>query len=57
MGLPAYAPEFHAPAERLHYFHPFRIGVATLLIVGGYIGLVFWLSAEIVKRGFRWFSG
>jgi hypothetical protein len=46
MGLPAYAPEFHAPAERLHYFHPFRIGVATLLIVGGYIGLVFWLGGH-----------
>src|SRR5713101_8661502 len=46
MGLPAYAPELHAPAERLHYFHPFRIGVATLLIVGGYLGLVFWLGGH-----------
>jgi hypothetical protein len=46
MGLPAYAPELQAPAERLHYFHPFRIGVATLLIVGGYIGLVFWLGGH-----------
>src|ERR1700686_4448325 len=46
MGLPAYAPEFQAPAERLHYFHPFRIGVATLLIVGGYVGLVFWLGGH-----------
>jgi len=46
MGLPAYAPEYHAPAERLHYFHPLRIGVATLLIVGGYIGFVFWLGGH-----------
>jgi hypothetical protein len=46
MGLPAYAPEYHAPAERLHYFHPFRIGVATLLIVGGYMGFVFWLGGH-----------
>ena len=46
MGLPAYAPELHAPAERLHYFHPFRIGVATLFIVGGYIGLVLWLGGR-----------
>ncbi len=46
MGLPAYAPELQSPAERLHYFHPFRIGVATLLIVGGYIGLVFWLGGH-----------
>src|SRR5712692_2993489 len=46
MGLPAYAPEFYAPAERLHYFHPFRIGVASLLIVGGYIGLVFWMGGH-----------
>lgn len=46
MGLPAYAPEFHAPAERLHYFHPVRIGVATVLIVGGYIGLVFLLGGH-----------
>jgi hypothetical protein len=46
MALPAYAPELQAPAERLHYFHPFRIGVATLLIVGGYIGLVFWLGGH-----------
>ena len=30
MGLPAYAPEFQAPAERLYYFHPFRIAVAIL---------------------------
>ena len=46
MGLPAYAPELHAPAERLHYFHPFRISIASLAIVGGYLGLVFWLGGH-----------
>jgi hypothetical protein len=46
MALPAYAPEYHAPAERLHYFHPVRIGVATLLIVGGYMALVFSLGGH-----------
>ena len=46
MGLPAYAPELHAPAERLHYFHPLRIGVASLAIVGAYLGLVFWLGGH-----------
>jgi hypothetical protein len=48
MGLPAYAPELQSPAERLHYFHPFRMGVATLFIVGGYIGLVFWLGGHSI---------
>src|SRR5260370_16987814 len=46
MGLPAYAPEYQAPAERLHYFHPLRIGVASLLIVGGNMGFVFWLGGH-----------
>jgi hypothetical protein len=42
MGLPAYAPELHAPAERLHYFHPFRVGIAVLVIIGVDLGLTFW---------------
>src|SRR5258708_36256791 len=48
MGLPAEASELPSPAERLHYFHPFRMGVATLFIVGGYIGLVFWLGGHSI---------
>ena len=44
MGLPAYAPEFQAPVERLHYFHPLRIAVATLLIFGAYVGLLTWMG-------------
>src|SRR3989442_5786358 len=46
MGLPAFAPELQAPAERLHYFHPLRIAVATLVIFGAYLGLVFWLGGH-----------
>lgn len=46
MGLPAYAPEFHAPAERLHYFHPLRVGVAMLAIIGAYLGLIFWMGGQ-----------
>lgn len=46
MGLPAYAPEFQAPAERLHYVHPFRIGVAVLVIFGAYLGLVVWMGGH-----------
>ncbi|HKV32655.1 MAG TPA: hypothetical protein VJT14_16745 [Candidatus Dormibacteraeota bacterium] len=46
MGLPAYAPEFQAPTERLHYFHPFRIGVAILVILGAYLGLIIWMGGS-----------
>ncbi len=46
MGLPAYEPELHAPAERLHYFHPFRIGVAMLAIIGAYLGLIFLMGGQ-----------
>src|SRR6266852_2167895 len=46
MGRPAYAPEFHAPAERLHYFHPVRVGVAMLAIIGAYLGLIFWMGGQ-----------
>lgn len=46
MGLPAYAPEFQAPVERLHYFHPFRIAVATVLIFGAYVGLLIWMGGN-----------
>ncbi|HVS06961.1 MAG TPA: hypothetical protein VHK65_12490 [Candidatus Dormibacteraeota bacterium] len=46
MGLPAYAPEFQAPAERLHYFHPFRIAVAILVIFGAYLGLIIWIGGN-----------
>jgi hypothetical protein len=44
MALPAYAPEFQAPAERLHYFHPFRTGIAVFVIIAADLALTFWLS-------------
>ena len=46
MGLPAYSPELQSPAERLHYFHPFRIGAATLVIFGAYAGLIIWMGGH-----------
>ena len=46
MGLPAYDPELPADVERLHYFHPFRIAVATLLIFGAYVGLLIWMGGN-----------
>jgi hypothetical protein len=39
MALPAYAPEYQAPVERLHYFHPFRAGIAALVIVAADLGM------------------
>src|SRR5713101_194098 len=44
MALPAYAPEFHAPSERLHYFHPFRIAIAVVVIIAADLGLNLWLG-------------
>jgi hypothetical protein len=46
MAMPAYTPDIQAPSERLHYFHPFRIVVAALVIVGAYLGLVFSLGGH-----------
>jgi hypothetical protein len=46
MRVPAYAPEFQAPAERLHYFHPLRIAIAILVIFGAYLGLIIWMGGS-----------
>ena len=46
MAMPAYTPDIQAPSERLHYFHPFRVAIATLVIVGAYLGLVFPLGGH-----------
>jgi len=46
MAMPAYTPDIQAPSERLHYFHPFRVGIATVVIVGVYAGLAFSLGGN-----------
>jgi hypothetical protein len=46
MAIPAYTPEIQAPSERLHYFHPFRIVIASLVILGAYVALVFSLGGH-----------
>src|SRR5712692_11925029 len=46
MAMPAYTPDIQAPSKRLHYFHPFRVGIATVVIVGVYAGLAFSLGAN-----------
>jgi hypothetical protein len=46
MALPAYTADVEAPSERLHYFHPLRVGVAILIIVGADLGLGIWLGGH-----------
>src|SRR2546428_14135096 len=46
MAMPAYTPDIQAPSERLHYFHPFRVVIATVVIVGVYAGLAFSLGGN-----------
>lgn len=53
MGLPAYAPDIQTPSERLHYYHPFRIVVAAVLIVGTYLGLSFWVGGHYTGTAAR----
>jgi hypothetical protein len=44
MALPAYSADIQAPSDRLHYFHPFRIAIAALVIIAADLGLTFWAS-------------
>src|SRR5579864_262436 len=54
MALPAYSPDYEAPAERLHYFHPFRVAIAMAVIVGADLGLNIWLGgAQLVSTEAR----
>jgi len=54
MALPAYSPDIQAPSERLHYFHPLRIGITVLVIIAADLGLTFWAggghSATLTAR-------